>query len=430
MRVANEDYREKLSTVIDIVNSNFMLPPRAIANILNASGYKTSTGKDWTSKNLSGFIKDNHCKSNKESPSIDIKDKEIINKIIYDNKHLARPKIAEILNSMNLKTINGLEWTGSTVNHYAIRYLNLNSRYGSSKTETEQEQDEETLPKYEITQLVFAKDGKFLTDSLMVASIFQKKHQHILRDIKELNCSEKFRLSNFGQSEYINERGRVYPKFLMTKDGFTKLVFKFTDDKSTEFQEIYIEQFNKMEEILKNQQSKQQIKPPTYSEALRLLADNLEKNQILETENKKQSEEIKELLPQSLLLNVFTSTSELKTLRQIGYKLKPYGLGPKKIFEFLRNHKVIILSNGENYPTHAYTNLLKIETIVKRWVDKNTGEEKSKAFDILKAHTGFYKILAGLLVNDKILTINQFNMIDFNNVPKDEQIYGFVEKVG
>lgn len=173
-----------------------------------------------------------------------------------------------------------------------------------------------------------------------------------------------------------------------------------------------------------------QIKIPTYSEALRLLADNLDKTEKLETENKKLSEENKELLPQSLLLNVFTSTSELKTLRQIGYKLKPYGLGPKKIFEFLRNHKVIILSNGENYPTHAYTNLLKIETIVKRWVDKKTGEEKSKAFDILKAHTGFYKILAGLLVNDKILTINQFNMIDFNNVPKDEQIYDFVEKVG
>lgn len=196
----------------------------------------------------------------------------------------------------------------------------------------------------------------------------------------------------------------------------------------------YLKEFKlKIQQVLINAFIKKeapQIKIPTYSEALRLLADNLDKTEKLEIENKKQSDEIKELLPQSLLLNVFTSTSELKTLRQIGYKLKPYGLGPNKIFDFLRKHKVITNTNNENYPTHAYTDLLKIETVVRKWTDKNTGEEKSKAFDILKAHTGFYKVLAGLLVNDEILTINQFQSIDFNNVPKDEQCFEILKKVG
>ena len=41
-------------------------------------------------------------------------------------------------------------------------------------------------------------------DSLFVAEFFEKDHNKVLRDIRELDCSDEFRLSNFGQSYYIN----------------------------------------------------------------------------------------------------------------------------------------------------------------------------------------------------------------------------------
>jgi phage regulator Rha-like protein len=31
-----------------------------------------------------------------------------------------------------------------------------------------------------------------------VAKVFEKEHKHVLRDIRELGCSEKFSESNFG----------------------------------------------------------------------------------------------------------------------------------------------------------------------------------------------------------------------------------------
>lgn len=163
--------------------------------------------------------------------------------------------------------------------------------------------------------------------------------------------------------------------------------------------------------------------PKNFAEALRLSAELAEKNEALETENK-------ELKPQATLLKLFTDTTELKTLKQIGYKLKKYGLGPYKIFDFLRKHHVLTKVNGENYATHNYEKHFKIETLLKKWVDKDTGEEKSKAFDILKMQPSFYKHLAELLVNDGILTINQFNNIDFNDVPHDEACFDFTQKVG
>ena len=38
----------------------------------------------------------------------------------------------------------------------------------------------------------------FAMTSLDIARIFEKEHNKVLRDIRELECSEEFRLSNFG----------------------------------------------------------------------------------------------------------------------------------------------------------------------------------------------------------------------------------------
>ena len=192
--------------------------------------------------------------------------------------------------------------------------------------------------------------------------------------------------------------------------------------------EVFLERAEETlaKEFLGPQETKKEpeyILPKNFAEALRLLADTTEAKEKLEAENK-------ELLPQALLLKTYTDTTELKTLGQIGYKLKPYGLGPKKIFAFLRKHNVLTLMGNENYPQHRYTDFFKIEAVLRKWIT-STGEEKSKAFDILKVQPNFYKKLAELLVNDGILTLNEFNTIDFNNVPKDEDCYEFSErKVG
>lgn len=48
-------------------------------------------------------------------------------------------------------------------------------------------------------------------DSLFVAKFFEKEHKNVIRDIRELDCSEEFRLLNFEQSSYKNEQGKRQP---------------------------------------------------------------------------------------------------------------------------------------------------------------------------------------------------------------------------
>ena len=102
-------------------------------------------------------------------------------------------------------------------------------------------------PEYIFSKL-FHKETVPMTDSLKVADVFGKRHDNILQALKNLDCSEEFRLLNFQASYYLNEQNKRQPKFNMTQDGFTFLVMGFRGKKAAEFKEAYIKQFNEMRE--------------------------------------------------------------------------------------------------------------------------------------------------------------------------------------
>lgn len=89
-----------------------------------------------------------------------------------------------------------------------------------------------------------------VVSSLDVAETFGKEHKHVLRDIRELHCSEEFRQSNFEQSKYTNEQNHQQPMYYMTRDGFTILAMGYSGEKAMKFKEAYIKQFNAMEKTL------------------------------------------------------------------------------------------------------------------------------------------------------------------------------------
>ena len=83
-----------------------------------------------------------------------------------------------------------------------------------------------------------------------VAESFGKEHARVLRDIREIECSDEFRLGNFAESYYVNVQNKRQPMYYMTKDGFTLLVMGYTGEKAMKFKEAYIKQFNAMEKAL------------------------------------------------------------------------------------------------------------------------------------------------------------------------------------
>lgn len=122
--------------------------------------------------------------------------------------------------------------------------------------------------------LVFkGEDGQILTNSLLVAEKFGKQHQHVMRDIRELqeaavqNWTPAFDNENtnpeksgfvenqlidsmFDEVEYeyvVNGAKRKAPMYVMNRDGFSLLVMGFTGRKALKFKLDFIAAFNRME---------------------------------------------------------------------------------------------------------------------------------------------------------------------------------------
>lgn len=102
------------------------------------------------------------------------------------------------------------------------------------------------------SDLVFVEENKVFTDSLTIAEVFQKRHDKVLRDIRNLKCSVEFRQANYGESSYKNKQGRIMPSFIMTFDGFAMLAMGYTGEKAMQFKEMYIAEFNRTHRMLES----------------------------------------------------------------------------------------------------------------------------------------------------------------------------------
>jgi len=184
----------------------------------------------------------------------------------------------------------------------------------------------------EIVHLGIRQEGtKIVVSSRIVAQNFDKEHKHVMRDIR--NIIEQFNQSNLGpvenyfiESTYIDAKGETRPEYLLTKDGFTLLTMGWTGEKAMRFKIAYINEFNRMEQEL-NRRMPYKI-PQTYAEALRLAADLAEENE--------------KLRPKAEMHDMFLSA---KNSQPVGVVAKALGIGRNKLFELLRNEKILMSNN-------------------------------------------------------------------------------------
>ncbi len=107
-----------------------------------------------------------------------------------------------------------------------------------------------------MNELVYLKNEQALTDSLMVAEMFGKRHDHVLVKIaKILNDSPENSGQCFHKTRYKDASGKWNTKYLINRDGFTFLVMGFTGKKADEWKWKYIDAFNQMEKILTEKQT-------------------------------------------------------------------------------------------------------------------------------------------------------------------------------
>lgn len=94
------------------------------------------------------------------------------------------------------------------------------------------------------------KEEILTANSRDVAEHFEKDHKHVLESIRNLTAENSATKSMFIETSF-ESRGKFYPQYELTRDGFSLLVMGFTGSKALEWKLKYIEAFNEMERELK-----------------------------------------------------------------------------------------------------------------------------------------------------------------------------------
>lgn len=120
--------------------------------------------------------------------------------------------------------------------------------------------------------------GTPVTDSLKVAQVFGKQHKNIMQAVRNILGSAENSAHHhwYYESTYIDVQGKERPMFIMNRDGFSLLAMGLTGAKAMQFKVGFIEQFNAMEEVVKQIQQQPTEIPQTFAEALRLAAEQAE----------------------------------------------------------------------------------------------------------------------------------------------------------
>lgn len=183
---------------------------------------------------------------------------------------------------------------------------------------------------------------RVVVSSRDVARVFEKNHQHVLRDIRELGCSEEFRLSNFGRVEYVDGKGGIRPEFLLSKDGFVLLAMGYTGEKAMRFKEAYIREFNRMEEDIRNRAAFSA--PRTLKDALLLAAKLEEEREELEARNKA-------MLPKVEFYDAVAGSASAIDIGRVAKVLDFKAVGRNNLFSFLREAGILM---ADNVPYQEY----------------------------------------------------------------------------
>jgi Rha family phage regulatory protein len=177
-----------------------------------------------------------------------------------------------------------------------------------------------------LNQLVFVDENQAVTTSLIVAEVFGKGHDKVLRDIREMECSMEFRFANFGESTYLNSQNKEMPMYLMNQKGFTLLAMGYTGKEAMKYKEAYIDEFERMETELK--------KPRVLSEreqlvaAMKLSIESAEEIAVMKEEVVEVKTEMKEV--RGLVENQITLDHGEQRRVQIGIASRIYELESDK----------------------------------------------------------------------------------------------------
>lgn len=102
--------------------------------------------------------------------------------------------------------------------------------------------------------ILSAQNGEPVASSRQIAESFEKRHDHVMRDIDSIKKDAPNFGEMFFETQAPDSYGRPQRTYMMNRDGFTLLAMGFTGKSALEWKLKYIAAFNAMEKQLSTPQ--------------------------------------------------------------------------------------------------------------------------------------------------------------------------------
>ena len=214
--------------------------------------------------------------------------------------------------------------------------------------------------------------GTPVTDSLKVAEVFGKQHKNIMQSIRNIlgSAENSAHRKWFCESTYCDAQNKPRPMFIMNRDGFSLLAMSLTGEKAMTFKVAFIEQFNRMEQAIKELAPATPAIPQTFAQALRLAAEQAE---TIEAQQKQLEAQAPKVAFATAIINSPSSCGidELaKLLKQNGIDM-----GEIRLFQWLReNGYLCSVGTARNQPTQKALDMGLFELKPQTWTNPKTDE--------------------------------------------------------
>ena len=174
--------------------------------------------------------------------------------------------------------------------------------------------------------------GEPVASSRQIADNFEKRHDHVMRDIDAM----KKDVPNFGEMFFEttapDSYGREQRAYLMNRDGFTLLAMGFTGKAALEWKLKYIAAFNEMEKKLAGQ--------PQLTRSQLLATALIAAHEELEQKDK----QIETMKPKALFADAVSASKKSILVGEMAKLLSQNGIdiGQNRLFDWLRRNGYLI----------------------------------------------------------------------------------------
>jgi Rha family phage regulatory protein len=206
------------------------------------------------------------------------------------------------------------------------------------------------------SKLIEIRNDQPVTTSQNIAQSFEKRHDHVLRDIDALKDAPNFG-EMFFETDAPDTYGRPQRTYLMNRDGFSLLAMGFTGDKALEWKIKYIRAFNSMEAEMNTPE--------------KIMARGL---MIAQQTINGMNAQIAEMKPKALFADAVSSSHTSILIGDLAKILKGNGIeiGQKRLFEQLRADGYLIKSgSSKNMPTQKSMDLNLMEVKEGSYINGN-----------------------------------------------------------